>query len=100
MKILKIENDLGYFQVHAGNDWQPIDSIDKDALLKLLDVFLENDAEMDSPEDVSLQNQAHSIIYRNIFEKLSSLSEEKSRFKDESERLYIEELKKYQEQVK
>jgi hypothetical protein len=96
MKILKIDDNLGYFQIAEQKGWQPIDEIDKDALLKLLDVFLENDAEMDSPDEISLQNQAHAIIYRNIFEKLSSLSDEKSRFKDESERLYIEELKKYQ----
>ena len=97
MKILKIEKDLGYFQTDVETGWQSIDAIDKDALLKLLDMFLDEDVEMDSPDEVSLQNQAHRIIYRNIFDKLSDLSEEKSRFKDESERPYLDELKKYQQ---
>jgi hypothetical protein len=95
MKILKIENQKGYFLLGDGGDWQAIDSIDKNGLLKLLELYLENEAEMDSPEDKSIGNQAHSIIYKGIFEKLDQLSEDKSRFKDESERLYLDEVKKY-----
>ncbi|PVB59525.1 hypothetical protein DCO57_21840 [Labrenzia sp. 011] len=64
-------------------------------MLKLLDLYLENDVEMDSPDEQSLSNQAHAIIYRGIFDKLSQLVEEKSRFKDESETLYLDEMKKY-----
>ena len=95
MKILKIENENGFFRFHEGAEWQPIDTIDKNGLLELLDLFLEDDVKMDSPEDFSLKNQAHSIIYRSIHEKLDSLSGEKKRFKDESERLYLEEIRKY-----
>lgn len=95
MKILKIENQKGYYLLEAGTQWQPIDTIDKNGLLKLLDLFLEDDVEMDSPEDKSISNQAHSIIYGGIFEKLRQLLDDKSRFKDESERMYLNELKKY-----
>ncbi|CTQ61171.1 hypothetical protein [Roseibium album] len=95
MKILKIEKEQGYFCLEQGSEWKPIDSIDKVALLKLLDLYLENDVEMDSPDEQSLSNQAHAIIYRGIFDKLSQLVEEKSRFKDESETLYLDEMKKY-----
>ncbi len=95
MKILKIENGNGYFYLQHDSEWQPIDAIDKTALLKLLDLYLENDVEMDSPDDQSVSNQAHAIIYRGIFDKLSQLTDEKSRFKDESETLYLDEMKKY-----
>ncbi|MDD9727281.1 hypothetical protein PVV74_17615 [Roseovarius sp. SK2] len=95
MKVLKIEKENGYFCLEQGGGWQPIDTIDKNALLKLLDLYLDNDVEMDSPDDQSVSNQAHAIIYRGIFEKLSQLAEEKSRFKDESETLYLDEIKKY-----
>jgi len=64
-------------------------------LLELLDLFLDNDVEMDSLDECELQNQAHAIIYGSLFERFGTLSENKRRFKDESERLYIDELKKY-----
>ena len=95
MKILKVENERGFFRVHGEAEWQSIDAIDKNGLLKLLDLFLEEEVEMDSPEELSIKNQAHSIIYRSIHEKLDSLSDERKRFKDESERLYLEEIRKY-----
>ena len=95
MKILKIDNGNGYFCFEQDGELQPIDTIDKTALLKLLDLYLENDVELDSPDDQSLSNQAHAIIYRGIFDKLSQLADEKSRFKDESETLYLDEMTKY-----
>lgn len=95
MKILKIENGNGFFRFETNADWQPIDAIDKNGLLNLLNLFLEEEVELDSPEELSISNQAHSIIYRNIYEKLNSLSDDKKRFKDESERMYLEEVRKY-----
>ncbi|MGO7347441.1 hypothetical protein ACCS92_08875 [Rhizobium ruizarguesonis] len=95
MKILKIENGNGFFRFEEASEWRHIDAIDKNSMLKLLDLFLDKDVEMDSPEELTLSNQAHSIIYRSIHEKLYSLTEDKKRFKDESERLYLEEVKKY-----
>ncbi len=95
MKILKIENENGFFRLAENAEWQSIDTIDKNGLLKLLGLFLDKVVEMDSPEDLSISNQAHSIIYRGIHEKLVSLSDDKNRFKDESERLYLEEINKY-----
>jgi len=95
MKILKIENGVGYFLATENNDWKLIDKIDKNGILFLLNKFLDEEVEMDSMEDVQLSNQAHSIIYSNLFNKLTLLSENKTRFKDESERTYLEEIKKY-----
>lgn len=98
MKILKIDNGNGYFCLEQGSEWQSIDTIDKTALLRLLDLYLEGDAEMDCPDERVVSNQAHAIVYRGIFDKLSQLTEEKSRFKDESETLYLDEMKKYASQ--
>lgn len=95
MKILKIEDGSGYFWVAASDEWRKMDEIDKDELLSLLDLFLDFDAQMDFPDENNLHNEVHKIIYTHIFQKLSSLSESKSSFKDDSERLYFDEIKKY-----
>jgi hypothetical protein len=97
MKILKIENSNGFFLVAEDNTWKAIDEIDKDGLMSLLDLFLEDDVEMDVVEEDNLSNQAHLIIYKSIFEKLSSLKESKSKFKDESEREYLSAIQEYSE---
>lgn len=95
MKILKIENRCGYFWMAASSEWRKIDEIDKYALLSLLDLFLDKDVQMDSPDATNLPNEVQKIIYSNIYQKLSSLSESKSSFKDDSERLYFDEVNKY-----
>ena len=94
MKILKIENGCGLY-LTTDKEWEPIDKIDKEGLLNLLNLFLDNDAEMDEVEDDNISNQAHQIIYGNIFEKFSTLSDNKKKFNDESDRLYLEEIQKY-----
>ncbi len=95
MKILKIEDGSGYFWVATSSEWRKIDEIDKDGLLSLLDLFLDVDAQMDVPDENNLHNEVHRIIYAHVFQKLSSLSESKGSFKDDSERLYFDEIKKY-----
>lgn len=95
MKILKIENGNGYFIEKPTGEWKKIDEIDKAGLLSLLDTFLSENVELDSPEDNHLANEVHVIIYRHIYSKLQSLSESKSSFRDDSERRYFEEISKY-----
>lgn len=95
MKILKIEDGCGYFQVDTSVEWRKIDEIDKDGLLSLLDLFLDAEVQMDVPDESNLHNEVHRIVYTHIFQKLSSLSESKSSFKDDSERLYFDEINKY-----
>jgi len=50
---------------------------------------------MDVFDKEKIGNQAHQIIYKNISEKFSDLSKNRSRFKDESEALYREAIEKY-----
>ena len=95
MKILKIENGNGFFRIVDGGDWDTIDKIDKDALMKLLDLFLSEDVDMDSLEENNLANPAQQIIYKSISEKLGNLKENKSKFKDESDQTYLDAIQKY-----
>lgn len=97
MKILKIENGNGLFLDSKKNEWIPIDQIDKNNLMILLDLFLQEEVEMDNLEDHALSNQAQQIIYKSIFDKLDSLIENKDKFKDESDRTYLSAIQKYSE---
>ena len=56
---------------------------------------MSDDFEMDVFDKEKIGNQAHQIIYKNISEKFSDLSKNRSRFKDESEALYREAIEKY-----
>ena len=97
MKYLKIDDNKGHFTTD-GFSWLPIDQIDKNQLLKLLDFALEEDFEMDEFSEKHLANQAHQIIYKNIYEKLTELRENRTRFKDKSEALYKTAIEKYSQQ--
>jgi hypothetical protein len=94
MQILKIDNGKGFFSKN-GEDLVPIDKIDKDNLMVLVDIVLKETTSMDEYRAELFGNQAHQIIYKSIYEKLSTLRENKNKFKDESERLYLDALKKY-----
>ena len=95
MKILKIEENKGFFSID-GSQWTEIDEIDKDNLMSLVNLVLESSPEMDEYNETNIGNQAHQIIYKSIHEKLTVLRENKDKFKDESDRLYLGEIEKYQ----
>ena len=95
MKILKIEDGNGYFRAFESEDWIPIDKIDKDGLMNLLSAFLEGDVHVDDYNEESLANRAQQIIYKSVSEKFIVLKENKNKFKDESDRMYLEEIQKY-----
>lgn len=94
MKYLKIEENKVHFTVNR-TDWLPIDKITKDHLLSLLELAINNDFEMDVFDASKIANQAHQIIYKNIYDKFIDLSRNKTRFSDESEALYKEAIDKY-----
>ena len=96
MKLLKIDNELGQFLDGAG-EFQPIDSITKDDLLRLVNVTLKEEVEFDEYDEEKVKNQAHQIVYKSLYDKLVELSGRKQEFVDESERLYLTEYEKYQE---
>lgn len=94
MKVLKIENDQGYFLMEE-NGYETVDKIDKAILLRLVNLALEDDFEIDAYDEEALRNQAHQIIYKSISVKLNDLHQKRNQFRDESERLYLDEYEKY-----
>ncbi|MGI5092098.1 hypothetical protein [Treponema socranskii] len=98
MKYLKIQENKVVFTIN-NIDWLPIDQITKDHLLNLLDFAINNDFEMDTFDASKIANQAHQIIYKNIYEKFVELTRNKTRFSDESEALYKEAIEKYKSTI-
>lgn len=94
MKILKIEDSQGFF-LKGNGEYSPLDQITKDDLLRLVDLTLTDEVIFDEFNDERVKNQAHQIIYKSIFEKLSGLKERKDEFRDESNRLYLQEYERY-----
>lgn len=94
MKYFKVENNKVEFTID-GSSWTPIDQINKDHLLLLIDIALTDDFEMDEFVKENISNQAHQIIYKQIFEKLRDLHSNQKRFKDESEAIYKAAIEKY-----
>lgn len=95
MKCLKIENNKGFYSIN-GDDWIIIDKINKDHIMKLVELILDDiSIEMDEYDETNLANAAHKIIYSNIWGKLKELENRKTSFKDESERLYKDAMEKY-----
>lgn len=95
MKLLKINENLGQF-LDANGDYSPIDKIGKDDLLQLVDRTLDDDdAELDAYDDQAIKNQAHQVIYKSVFQKLSDLRKRRQEFIDESARLFLDEYERY-----
>ena len=98
MKLLKIEDDLGYFLDNQGM-FATVDKITKEDLLRIVNIILEEEVvEFDDYNDELLKNQAHQIIYKSLFEKFRGLRERRQEFIDESERLYLQEYEKYRDE--
>lgn len=97
MKLLKIEDNHGHF-LDDKNEFRPVDKITKEDLLRLVDQTLaEEEVEFDEYDAEAIKNQAHQILYRNIYDKLSGLLDRKDEFTDDSKRLYLTEYEKYRE---
>ena len=99
MKLLKIEDNCGYYREDNG-EFATVDKITKDDLLRLVNLTLDTELEVEFDEynDDDLKNRAHQIIYKSIFEKLQGLKKRRQEFIDESERLYLQEYEKYRDE--
>lgn len=98
MKLLKIEDKLGYF-LDLKDEYTSVDKITKEDLLRLVDLTLYDDVEFDEYSEENINNQAHQIIYKSILQKLQDLIERKQEFIDESERLYLQHYEKYRDEL-
>lgn len=94
MKVLKIENYQGHFLTEK-DDYETVEKIDKAILLRLVNLALQDNFEIDVYNEDELRNQSHQIIYKSISEKLNDLHQKRNQFRDESERLYLDEYDKY-----
>ncbi|MBW7833114.1 MAG: hypothetical protein H3C29_07840 [Simplicispira suum] len=97
MKLLRISDSVGQFLAEEGN-YLLIDKIAKGDLLRLVDQILkESEIEMDPYDDQALKNQAHQVIYKSIYQKLTELRGRRQEFVDESARLFLDDYEKYRE---
>jgi len=96
MKLLKIDRNLGFF-LDGHGEYVDVDKITKEDLLRLVNSTLQDEVEFDDYNDDDIKNQAHQIVYRNVYEKLRDLRGRRKEFVDESERLYLQEYEKYRD---
>ncbi len=98
MKLLKIESNHGYF-LNKESNFVTIDKITKEDILRLVGLTLTEEVKFDEYDHETVKNQAHQILYKNIYEKLMDLRDRKEEFTDESARLYLEAYEKYREEL-
>ena len=98
MKYLKIKNNNVYF-VNPEGEEKEIDDIGKEDILYLLNEATSEDVEfeMDVIEEDNIRNEAHKIIYTELYKKFVELIKNKDRFIDESTNLYKDAFNKYKE---
>lgn len=99
MKYLKIESNKGFYRIDTTKEeWSELDQINKDQLLTLLKFASTEEFEIDEYKDELLQNPAHNIIYKNIYEKFIDFLGNKTRFQDSVEAMYKTAIEKYKVQ--
>ena len=94
MKLLKIENDHGQFRVEDGS-YKGIDKISKDNLLWIVERILDNSGELEPYDEEKIKNKAHQVVYKSIYTNLKALEERREAFNDESERMFLDDYKRY-----
>jgi hypothetical protein len=94
MKLLRIENHLAQFLAKDGT-YSTIDKITKEDLLRIMKGVLDSAGELDPYDEEKIKNQAHQVVYKSIYSNLKALEDRKQEFIDESERLYLDDYKKY-----
>ena len=87
MIYLKIENNVGKF--YKDGTYETIDKMANDDLWRLANVVMkDDDFQMNVYDEALLPNKAHRIIYKHVYELLTSLQERKEQYKNESELMY------------
>lgn len=87
MIYLKIEHNVGKF--YKDGTYIIIDKMVNEDLWRLAnDVMNDDEFQMDVYNETLLPNKAHQIIYKHVYELLSSLQKRKEQYKNESELMY------------
>jgi hypothetical protein len=97
MKYLIIKDNKGFYTLD-GVQKTPIDQINKEDLLSLLNTAIDkDDFEMDAFSPDILQNPAHRVIYKNLYQKFDDVVKNRVSFNDEKTNVYKDALNKYSE---
>lgn len=87
MIYLKIEHNVGKF--YKDGTYITIDKMVKGDLWCLANAVMnDDDFQMDAYNEALLPNKAHQIIYKHVYELLTSLQERKEQYKNECELMY------------
>lgn len=87
MIYLKIEHNVGKF--YKDGTYITIDKMVKGDLWRLANAVMnDDDLQMDAYNEALLPNKAHQIIYKHVYELLTSLQERKEQYKNECELMY------------
>ncbi|MGX9996003.1 hypothetical protein [Vibrio alginolyticus] len=95
MKILKIEPNGNALYLKGDGTWASIIEIDKDDTLRLLDLCISHNVEIDKFDSEKIKNPAQNIIYKSIYIKFTEFIDGKQGFLDEVDGLYKDALSKY-----
>lgn len=89
MKILFIDQGKGFYTVD-GRENKSIIDISRDDLFTLLDLICDRkeEYEMDPYDPDLVQNKAHQVIYKNIYQKLKEVADAKQTFIDTKTTMY------------
>lgn len=85
--------------IRGNRNEKKIDTISKEDILFLLTqaTDAECEFEMDESNDDEIKNEAHKIIFENIYNKFNDLLKNKNKFLDESMAQYKDAFEKYKE---
>lgn len=99
MKCLEIRNGKGFF-LNKDGEMVELDKMKKDDLMYLLNIATDTDKsfEMDDIQLSNIENQAHKVIYENLYDKFQELLQNRTRFYDESIALYKDAMQKYRKE--
>ena len=87
MNYLKTEHNVGMF--YKDGTYVTIDKMANEDLWRLANAVMnDDDFQMDAYNEALLPNKAHQIIYKHVYELLTSLQERKEQYKNESELMY------------
>lgn len=96
MMLLRIEEGHGQFRSRDGA-YHDIDKITKDDLLWIVERLLDASGELEPFDNEAIKNEAHKVVYKSLYTNLKALEDRRQGFIDESERLYLEDYKRYLE---
>lgn len=98
MKILKIENNEGFYYSIKNNNYCKLNEINAEDILDIVKYVLDennDDIEIDSYDEKLINNGAQKVIYNNLSIKLNDLINNKSNILDQIKKEYEDLYKKY-----